>query len=341
VTAAAKPLGEAPLLEVRGLTTELALEEGPVRAVDGVSFCLPPGGTLGVVGESGCGKSLTALSLLRLAPNPPVRVVGGEVLFQGRDLLKLSEGELRKVRGRHAAMVFQEPMTSLNPVFTVGEQIAEGVRLHLGASRSQARERAVEMLRQVGIPAPNERVDAYPHQLSGGMRQRVMIAMALACDPALLIADEPTTALDVTIQAQILDLLKSLQAERRMAVMLITHDLGVVAGSCDTVVVMYAGRVVEHAPVRELFSRPAHPYTAGLLRSIPSLQLAVEEGRPTARRRLQAIPGMVPSLRRLPSGCAFRDRCERALDVCARVVPPLEPKRDGQLAACHNPVPAP
>ena len=334
-----RPSAEAPLLDVRGLTAELSLEEGPVRAVDGVSFSVPPGGTVGVVGESGCGKSLTALSVLRLAPDPPVRVVGGEVLFQGKDLLKLPEAELRRVRGHHAAMVFQEPMTSLNPVFTVGEQIGEGVRLHLGASRSQARERAVEMLRQVGIPAPGERVDAYPHQLSGGMRQRVMIAMALACDPALLIADEPTTALDVTIQAQILDLLKRLQAERGMAVMLITHDLGVVAESCDTVVVMYAGRVVERAPVRELFSRPAHPYTAGLLRSIPSLQVATGEA--GSRRRLQAIPGMVPSLRKLPSGCAFRDRCDRALDVCARVVPPLEPKRDGQLAACHNPVPAP
>ncbi|QSQ25038.1 ABC transporter ATP-binding protein [Pyxidicoccus parkwayensis] len=334
-----RPSAEQPLLDVRGLTAELSLEGGPVRAVDGVSFSVPPGGTVGVVGESGCGKSLTAMSVLGLAPNPPVRVVGGEVLFQGRDLLKLPEAELRRVRGHHAAMVFQEPMTSLNPVFTVGEQIAEGVRLHLGASRSQARERAVEMLRQVGIPAPGERVDAYPHQLSGGMRQRVMIAMALACDPALLIADEPTTALDVTIQAQILDLLRRLQGERGMAVMLITHDLGVVAESCDTVVVMYAGRVVERAPVRELFSRPAHPYTAGLLRSIPSLQVA--KGEAASRRRLQAIPGMVPSLRKLPSGCAFRDRCDRALDVCASVVPPLEPKRDGQLAACHNPVPAP
>jgi peptide/nickel transport system ATP-binding protein len=342
VTATAqRPSPGEPLLDVRGLTAELSLEAGPVRAVDGVSFTVPPGGTLGVVGESGCGKSLTALSVLGLAPQPPVRVVAGEVRFQGRDLLKLPEAELRRVRGRHAAMVFQEPMTSLNPVFTVGEQIAEGVRLHLGASRLQARERAVEMLRQVGIPAPGERVDAYPHQLSGGMRQRVMIAMALACDPALLIADEPTTALDVTIQAQILDLLKRLQGERGMAVMLITHDLGVVAESCDTVVVMYAGRVVEHAPVRELFARPAHPYTAGLLRSIPSLQGAMDAGGVGGRRRLQAIPGMVPSLGRLPSGCAFRDRCERALEVCARGVPPLEPKRDGQLAACHNPVPAP
>jgi peptide/nickel transport system ATP-binding protein len=341
VTVAAQPAPEAPLLDVRGLTAELSLEGGPVRAVDGVSFSVPAGGTLGVVGESGCGKSLTALSVLRLAPQPPVRVVAGEVRFQGTDLLTLSEAELRRVRGRHAAMVFQEPMTSLNPVFTVGEQIGEGVRLHLGASRARARERAVEMLRQVGIPAPGERVDAYPHQLSGGMRQRVMLAMALSCDPALLIADEPTTALDVTIQAQILDLLKRLQAERRMAVMLITHDLGVVAESCDAVVVMYAGRVVERAPVRELFARPAHPYTAGLLRSIPSAQVAAGEGGAAGRRRLKAIPGMVPSLGRRPSGCAFRERCERALEVCARVAPPLEPLRGGQLAACHNPVPAP
>ncbi|AKQ65319.1 Oligopeptide transport system permease protein OppB [Myxococcus hansupus] len=336
--AAGPPAGEELLLDVRGLTTELALETGPVRAVDDVSFALPPGGTLGVVGESGCGKSLTALSLLRLAPEPPVRVVGGEVRFQGRDLLKLSEPELRQVRGRRAAMIFQEPMTSLNPVFTVGEQIAEGVRLHLGASRAQARERAVEMLRQVGIPAPGERVDAYPHQLSGGMRQRVMIAMALACDPALLIADEPTTALDVTIQAQILDLLARLQAERGMAVLLITHDLGVVAESCDAVVVMYAGRVVERAPVQALFSRPAHPYTAGLLRSIPSRRGASGAG---ARERLRTIPGMVPSLRKLPVGCAFRERCDRAQDICARVTPALTAPREGQWAACHNPVPVP
>ncbi|MBZ4332819.1 ABC transporter ATP-binding protein [Corallococcus sp. AS-1-12] len=330
----------APLLDVRGLVTQLSLPRGTVRAVDGVSFSVPPGGTLGVVGESGCGKSLTALSVMRLVPQPPGRVVGGEVRFRGEDLLALPEKQMRRVRGRHVAMVFQEPMTSLNPVFTVGEQIGEGVRLHLGATKAQARERAVEMLRQVGIPAPGERVDAYPHQLSGGMRQRVMIAMALACDPALLIADEPTTALDVTIQAQILELLKRLQAERNMAVMLITHDLGVVAGSCDAVVVMYAGRIVEQAPVRELFARPAHPYTAGLLRSIPSLHdagAAVEGG----RQRLKAIPGMVPSLTALPSGCAFRDRCDRATELCARVTPALEPKRGGQSAACHHPVPAP
>jgi peptide/nickel transport system ATP-binding protein len=327
-----------PLLDVRGLKTQLSLEEGPVLAVDDVSFSLPPGGTLGVVGESGCGKSLTALSVMRLVPEPPGQVVAGEVRFRGENLLALPEERMRRIRGHHLSMVFQEPMTSLNPVYTVGEQIAEGVRLHLGRSRSAAREHAVEMLRQVGIPAPEQRVDSYPHQLSGGMRQRVMIAMALACGPELLIADEPTTALDVTIQAQILELLKRLQAERRMAVLLITHDLGVVAESCDAVVVMYAGRVVERAPVRALFRQPAHPYTAGLLRSIPALQ---EAGGAGERKRLRAIPGMVPSLRRLPVGCRYRDRCERALDICARVDPPLELKRDGQEAACHNPVPAP
>jgi peptide/nickel transport system ATP-binding protein len=327
-----------PLLEVRGLKTRFSLEGGPVLAVDDVSFSIPPGGTLGVVGESGCGKSVTALSIMRLVPDPPGQVVGGEIRFKGRDLLALPEPEMRRIRGHHVSMIFQEPMTSLNPVYTVGEQIGEVVRLHQGLDRKKARERAVEMLHQVGIPAPEQRVDAYPHQLSGGMRQRVMIAMALACNPELVIADEPTTALDVTIQAQILDLLKRLQAERGMAVMLITHDLGVVAESCDAVVVMYAGRVVEQAPVRTLFRQPAHPYTAGLLRSIPSFH-SVEKGE--GRQRLKTIPGMVPSLRHLPTGCRFRDRCERALEVCARVDPPLETKRDGQSAACHNPVPAP
>jgi peptide/nickel transport system ATP-binding protein len=327
-----------PLLEVRGLKTRFSLEEGGVMAVDDVSFSIPPGGTLGVVGESGCGKSVTALSVMRLVPDPPGQVVGGAVRFQGRELLSLPEEEMRRIRGNQISMIFQEPMTSLNPVYTVGDQIGEAVRLHQGLDRKAARARAVEMLRQVGIPAPEQRVDSYPHQLSGGMRQRVMIAMALACNPKLVIADEPTTALDVTIQAQILELLKRLQAERGMAVMLITHDLGVVAESCDAVVVMYAGRVVEQAPVRALFRQPAHPYTAGLLRSIPSFQQVRGGGE---RQRLKTIPGMVPSLRSLPAGCRFRDRCERALEVCARVEPPLEPKRDGQLAACHNPVPAP
>ncbi|MBU8896587.1 ABC transporter ATP-binding protein [Corallococcus sp. M34] len=327
------------MLEVRGLTTELRLEDGPVRAVDGVSFSVPAGSTLGVVGESGCGKSLTALSVMRLVPEPPARIVAGEVRLRGVDLLSLPEARMREVRGRSLGMVFQEPMTSLNPVHTVGEQLAEGPRLHLGESRRRARERAVELLRTVGIPAPEERVDAYPHQLSGGMRQRVMIAMALACDPSLLIADEPTTALDVTVQAQILELLKRLQAERYMAVLLITHDLGVVAGQCDTVAVMYAGKVVEYAPVRELFAHPAHPYTAGLLRSIPSWDAARGGSAEGARPRLRAIPGMVPSLRQLPTGCAFRERCERAVDRCAQVAPALEVKRGAQLAACHHPVP--
>ncbi|MDY7229426.1 ABC transporter ATP-binding protein [Hyalangium rubrum] len=331
----------APLLDVRGLKTRFSLEEGSVLAVDDVSFSIPPGGTLGVVGESGCGKSVTALSVMRLVPDPPGRVVAGEVRFQGRELLGLPEEEMRRIRGNKIAMIFQEPMTSLNPVYTVGEQIGEAVRLHQRLDRKQARAHAVEMLRQVGIPAPEQRVDAYPHQLSGGMRQRVMIAMALSCNPALVIADEPTTALDVTIQAQILDLLKRLQAERGMAVMLITHDLGVVAESCDAVVVMYAGRVVEQASVKALFRQPAHPYTAGLLRSIPSFHDTLGAHGAGERPRLKTIPGMVPSLRHLPGGCRFRDRCERALEVCAKVDPPLELKRDGQSAACHNPVPAP
>ncbi len=327
-----------PLLVVRGLKTQFALEGGPVLAVDDVSFSVPAGGTLGVVGESGCGKSVTALSVMRLVADPPGRIVGGEIRFGGQDLLALSEPEMRRIRGNRVSMIFQEPMTSLNPVFTVGEQIGEGVRLHQGLGRAQARARALELLRQVGIPAPETRVDSYPHQLSGGMRQRVMIAMALACNPALLIADEPTTALDVTIQAQILELLARLQRERGMAVMLITHDLGVVAETCEQVLVMYAGRVVESAPVGPLFACPAHPYTAGLLRSIPALDSAGEGGE---RRRLATIPGLVPSLRERPTGCRFRARCDRALEVCARVDPPLEPQRDGQLAACHNPVPAP
>ena len=327
------PRPAEPLLVVRGLKTQFELEGGPVLAVDGVSFSIPAGGTLGVVGESGCGKSVTALSVMRLVADPPGRIVAGEVLLEGQDLLAMSEPQMRRVRGNRVSMIFQEPMTSLNPLFTVGEQIGEGVRLHQGLGRAQARQRALELLQQVGIPAPESRVDGYPHQLSGGMRQRVMIAMALACNPALLIADEPTTALDVTIQAQILELLARLQRERGMAVMLITHDLGVVAETCEQVLVMYAGRVVERAPVGPLFARPAHPYTAGLLRSIPRL-----EG---GQQRLATIPGLVPSLRERPTGCRFRARCERALEVCARVDPPLEPKRDGQLAACHNPVPPP
>ncbi len=323
-----------PLLEISGLKTQFSSDEGALLAVDDVSFSVAEGRTVALVGESGCGKSVTALSVMRLIPEPPGRILSGQVRFKGEDLLTLPDGRLRELRGNQLSMIFQEPMTSLNPVFTVGDQIAEVVRLHRGVSRADAERRAVEMLRQVGIADPERRAQDYPHQLSGGMRQRVMIGMALACDPALLIADEPTTALDVTIQAQILELLQRMQRERRMAVLLITHDLGIVAETCDAVVVMYAGRVVEQAAVQALFARPAHPYTAGLLRSIPSLGAAGE------RRRLPAIPGMVPSLRALPSGCRFRDRCDRAIARCASEDPRLELHRDGQLAACHNPVPA-
>ena len=333
---------DAGLLDVRHLKTQFFGEDGPVVAVDDVSLAIPEGGTLGLVGESGCGKSATALSVMRLIDEPSGRIAGGEILFRGVDLLRLSEEQMRRVRGNQISMIFQEPMTSLNPVFTVGEQIAEAIRLHQGADRRTARARAIEMLARVGIPAPDDRVDAYPHQLSGGMRQRVMIGMALSCHPDLLIADEPTTALDVTIQAQILELIRGLQRERQMAMMLITHDFGVVAETCQHVAVMYAGRVVERAPVKQIFRAPAHPYTAGLLRSVPSAEESWAEGEAPARRQpLRTIPGAVPSLRQLPQGCRFRDRCERAIEICARIDPPLERKRDEQLAACHNPVPPP
>jgi peptide/nickel transport system ATP-binding protein len=323
------------LLDIRNLRTQFTTGEGRFLAVEDVSFGIRPGATLGVVGESGCGKSVTALSVMRLLADPPGKIVGGEILYRGKNLLSLPEEEMRRIRGNKISMIFQEPMTSLNPVFTVGEQIAEAIRLHQGADRKTARLKAIEMLRLVGIPAPEQRVDNHPHQMSGGMRQRVMIAMALSCNPDLLIADEPTTALDVTIQAQILELIRKLQAERQMSVMLITHDLGVVAETCDDVVVMYAGRVVERAPVRKIFKSPAHPYTAGLLRSVPSFESGAE------RSRLQTIPGMVPSLKALPTGCRFRARCDRAVEACARIDPALQPIRDDQFAACHNPVPKP
>jgi oligopeptide/dipeptide ABC transporter ATP-binding protein len=269
---------------------------------------------------------MTALSILRLVPSPPGRIVGGEVLYQGRDLLALSEREMRKIRGNEIAMIFQEPMTSLNPVFTVGNQIGEAIELHQNVSRREARERAIEMLRLVEMPEPARRVDEYPHQLSGGMRQRVMIAMALSCNPKLLIADEPTTALDVTIQAQILDLLDSLQQRLGMALLLITHDLGVVAEQADEVVILYAGRIVERASVFDIFARPLHPYTHGLLDSLPKLGARGE--------RLRAIPGSPPPLTRRPSGCHFRDRCPMAIDDCARIDPPLEEKQREHFAAC-------
>jgi peptide/nickel transport system ATP-binding protein len=315
------------LLEVSGLETQFATDEGVVRAVDRVSFSIEAGKTLGMVGESGCGKSVTALSILRLVPSPPGRIVGGEILYQGRNLLALSESEMRRVRGNEIAMIFQEPMTSLNPVFTVGDQIAEAIRLHQKTSRREAHNRAIEMLRLVEMPEPARRVDEYPHQLSGGMRQRVMIAMALSCNPNLLIADEPTTALDVTIQAQILELLASLKARLGMALLLITHDLGVVAEQADDVVILYAGRIVERASVDRLFAAPLHPYTRGLLDSLP--QLGAPRG-----SRLRPIPGTVPPLTRLPSGCRFRDRCSYAIEDCARIDPPLEEKAAGHTAAC-------
>ncbi len=305
----------APLLEVTDLTTEFRTNFATFRAVDGISFAIPQGKTVGLVGESGCGKSVTALSILRLVAEPG-RIVGGEVRYGGRDLLALPEGEMRRIRGNKISIVFQEPMTSLNPVLTAGEQVAEAVRLHQGKSRRDAAAATVEMFRLVGIPSPEERVRAYPHQLSGGMRQRVMIAMALACRPDLLIADEPTTALDVTIQAQILDLLARLQAELGMAILLITHDLGVVAETCEDVIVMYAGRIVEHAPAAQLFAAPRHPYTAGLLRSVPRLG---DRG-----DRLQEIPGTVPPPGALPPGCKFQDRCPSVQDRCRAEEPPLE-----------------
>ena len=326
-------MGGERLLEVQDLVTEFRTEHGTVRAVDRVSFEIGPGVTLGVVGESGCGKSVTALSILRLVPDPPGRIAAGRILYRGRDLLELAEPDMRDIRGHKISMIFQEPMTSLNPVLTSGEQVAEAVRLHQKKSRSQAREVAVEMLRLVGIPSPAERLGSYPHQLSGGMRQRVMIAMALACRPDLLIADEPTTALDVTIQAQILDLLRRLQAELGMSIMLITHDLGVVAGSCEEVVVMYAGRVVERAQTADLFAAPRHHYTAGLLRSVPSYR----EGGP--RARLQEIRGMVPSLHELPRGCAFQDRCPAVQERCRQEEPALA-ALGPSLVRCHFPVEA-
>jgi peptide/nickel transport system ATP-binding protein len=316
----------APLLEVDGLRTYFDTLAGTVRSVDGVSYTVQAGQTLGVVGESGCGKSVTALSIMRLVPRPPGRFAGGAVRYRGTDLLALSEARMREIRGNRISMIFQEPMTSLNPVLTVGRQIAETVQLHQKVSRAEALQRAVEMLRVVQIPEPERRAGEYPHQLSGGMRQRVMIALALACNPELLIADEPTTALDVTIQAQILDLLKRLQKEFGMGVILITHDLGVVAESCDRVVVMYAGRKVEEADVADLFDRPLHPYTRALMLSMPAMN--------TRSRRLAEIPGMVPAPHELGRGCAFAARCPHAGDRCRAEQPALTAQGSGHVVAC-------
>ncbi len=326
------------VLAVEGLRTVFFTRQGVVKAVDDVSFALCRGETLAIVGESGCGKSMTALSLMRLIPEPPGKIVGGSVTLNGRDLLRLDTAAMRDVRGNEISMIFQEPMTSLNPVLTIGEQIGEALRLHQGLSHAAALARAIEMLALVKIPAAKQRAREFPHQLSGGMRQRAMIAMALACKPAVLIADEPTTALDVTIQAQILALILELQQAMGTAVILITHDLGVVAETAQRVIVMYAGRKVEEASVETLFAAPLHPYTRGLLASIPRLDVGGATDAPAGEtvRRLVEIPGMVPSLMNLPAGCAFAPRCSRADERCRAAYPPYEEKRPGHFAACWH-----
>jgi peptide/nickel transport system ATP-binding protein len=326
------PSGER-VLEVEDLKTYFYTRGGLVKAVDGVSFSLKRSEMLAIVGESGCGKSVTALSLMRLVADPPGRIVGGSVRLAGVDLLGLDAAAMRDIRGKEISMIFQEPMTSLNPVMTIGRQIGEALLLHGARSRKAALERTIEMLQLVGIPEPRQRVKEYPHQLSGGMRQRAMIAMALACNPKVLIADEPTSALDVTIQAQILDLIAKLRAELGTAVILITHDLGVVAETAERVIVMYAGRKVEEAPVGELFAHPMHPYTRGLMDSIPRLALMRREKAP---ERLQEIPGIVPALSNLPPGCVFAPRCALATEVCRREYPKYEEKRPGHRAACWH-----
>jgi peptide/nickel transport system ATP-binding protein len=322
-----------PLLAVDGLRTYFDLRHGVVKAVDGVGFALAPRETLAIVGESGCGKSITALSLMRLVPDPPGRIAGGTVKLAGVDLLALSDDAMRRVRGKDMAMIFQEPMTSLNPVLTIGSQIAEVLLLHEPISRAEAAAKAVDMLRLARIPEPEQRAKEYPHQLSGGMRQRAMIAMALACNPKVLIADEPTTALDVTIQAQILDIILDLQRKLGTAIILITHDLGVVAETAQRVIVMYAGRKVEEASVEDLFARPQHPYTHGLMASIPRLALMRGQDEDPGGR-LQEIPGMVPALSDLPQGCVFAPRCAHAEDRCRAEYPPYEEKRLRHWAAC-------
>jgi oligopeptide/dipeptide ABC transporter ATP-binding protein len=314
------------LLDIRDLRTYFDTDAGLVKAVDGVSFSVEPGETLGLVGESGCGKSVTALSILRLLPKPAGRIAGGSILFDGQDLAKLSEDRMRSIRGNRISMIFQEPMTSLNPVYTVGEQIMEPLRLHQRLDRKQAFERGVGLLDMVSIPSARQRMNDYPHQLSGGMRQRAMIAMALACPPALLLADEPTTALDVTVQAQILDLMNELRQQLNSAILFITHDLGVIARMAHRVVVMYAGKIVEQAPVRDLFRDPKHPYTRGLLQSIPKLT--------TTARRLGVIPGVVPSPLAFPSGCKFHNRCAERMDRCPNDEPPLFLPSGGRAVRC-------
>ncbi len=316
------------LLEVEALRTHFFTDDGVLPSVDGVSFRVERGETVGIVGESGCGKSVTAMSILQLVPSPPGRIVGGAIRFDGRNLLDLNARQLRRIRGNEIAMIFQEPMTSLNPVYTVGDQLLEAITLHRELSPDDAREHAIQMLREVGIPAPESRIDEYPHQMSGGMKQRVMIAMALSCEPSLLIADEPTTALDVTVQAQILELLERLQKERQMALMLITHDLGVVAEVCRRVVVMYAGRVVEEGTVEDIFERPIHPYTVGLLESLPD--------RAQPGSRLPTIRGSVPAPLEFPTGCRFRNRCAFASTACEADPPEVSGEGDHR-AWCFHP----
>ena len=318
------------LLEVENLTVEFRTPRGPVRAVDGISFSVDAGETVGLVGESGCGKTVTGLSLLRLVPSPPGRYAGGAVRFKGQDLLTRSEAELRAIRGCNISMIFQEPMTALNPVFTIASQMTEVIRRHRGLGRREARAEALSLLQRVGMPEPEQRLDDYPHQLSGGQRQRVMIAMALSCNLQLLVADEPTTALDVTTQAQVLEEIRRLQAEFGMAMLLVTHDLGVVAETCARAIVMYCGVIVEIAPTVKLFSAPRHPYTIGLLNSMPRI-------RAEKLRELPTIPGRVPELHRLPPGCRFADRCPKAQDHCRAVEPKLTTAADGSQVACHFP----
>ncbi|MFD1772690.1 ABC transporter ATP-binding protein [Paenibacillus rhizophilus] len=315
-----------PILKIENLHTHFFTEKGEVPAVDGVDLYINPGEVLGVVGESGCGKSVTSLSVLKLVPSPPGRIVDGRIVFKGTDIVPLKEKEMRKIRGNAVSMIFQEPMTSLNPLFTVGQQIIETVRLHRGLSKKEAREHAVEMLRKVGIPRPEAIIDEYPHQLSGGMRQRVMIAMSISCSPELLIADEPTTALDVTIQAQILDLIRRLNEEQGTAVMMITHDLGVVAEMCHRVAVMYAGKVVEEGSVHDIFKNPLHPYTQGLIASVPRMD--------ETRERLYSIPGNVPILSKNMQGCRFAPRCSRVMDICRQSLPDLTLQENRHSCRC-------
>jgi oligopeptide/dipeptide ABC transporter ATP-binding protein len=318
------------LLEIRNLKTYFDVRGGVLKAVDDVSLAIGAGETLGLVGESACGKTVTASAIMRLVPIPPGRIAGGEILFEGVDILKIPESQMRKIRGSKISMIFQEPMTSLNPVFTVGDQVAEVISLHERLSQREVRERVIEAFRLVGIPAPESRINDYPHKMSGGMRQRVIIAMALACHPRLMIADEPTTALDVTIQAQILDLMNQLKEETGASILFITHDLGVIAEMVQKVAVMYAGKIVEEADVDTLFSEPKHPYTIGLLNSIPLLGIGRKQ------RRLNTIPGVVPSLFKLPVGCFFRDRCTEALNGCDEQEPPTTDFGKGHIVRCHK-----